>query len=310
MAVARWGNHQSRRSFGAPHSNGRRSSQQACAPECDWCQGSDTEMLAARVATLQSCALFSGLNISALTEIARASEIRPVRARRTLFEEGDQCEGLWIVAKGHARLHHTDFDGRQFVMKFCEPGEAIQLSPAVDGGTHGLGGTAQEDSVFLLIPAAVIHGAIQTNPEFAQKTINALCLILRRVNVGATTREFLDAPSRIRCALIRFAYEYGVRSAGGVRIDYRLTRQDIADCVGVTVETAIRVLSQMQHDGVLTSDDARLIEIPDFEGLQRSAGCDSCQFDCRAIFNRVDHRSAPASQSAASSPVFRKARPQ
>jgi CRP/FNR family cyclic AMP-dependent transcriptional regulator len=256
----------------------------AGCPPCVWCRGSGSEILATCVETLAATGLFTGVDCAAVTEIAGACEIVRVEARRTLFEEGEQCEGLWILAKGRLRLYHVDPEGRQFVMKFFKPGEAVQLSAALDGGSHGLSCAALEDSVLVLIPGALLQATLQTQLAFARNAVEGLCSILRRVNVGATTREFFDASSRVRCALVQFAHQYGVPTDnGGRRVNYRLTRQDIADYVGVTIETAIRILSQMQRDGVLTSE-AKLLEIPDFSGFTKATGCADCQFDCRSIF--------------------------
>ena len=261
----------------------RRRTARSCCKPCVWCSASNSEVLAARVKTLQATGLFTGVDPRAVTEIASQCAIVPVDAHHTLFEEGDQCVGLWILAKGRMRLYHVDPDGRQLVLKFFKAGEAVQLSAAIDGGSHGLTGTTLEHSILMFVPGPVLRETMQSQPAFARNVVDALCLMLRRVNVGATTREFLDAASRIRCALMQFAYLYGVPSRDGILIDYRLTRQDIADYVGVTTETAIRAVSQMQREGSVATQSAK-IEIRDVANFARAAGCATCQFDCRAVF--------------------------
>lgn len=260
----------------------RRTARSSCK-RCVWCSVSTAEVLAAQVTTLQDTRLFVGVDPRAVTEVASECAIVPVDAHHTLFEEGGQCVGLWILAKGRMRLFHADPDGRQLVLKFCKAGEAVQLSAAIDGGSHGLTGTTLEHSILMLVPGRVLRETMQSQPAFARNVVDALCLMLRRVNVGATTREFLNTASRIRCALMQFAYLYGVPSRDGVSIDYRLTRQDIADYVGVTIETAIRAVSQMQREGSVATHSA-MIEIRDVATFAEAAGCGSCQFDCRAVF--------------------------
>lgn len=255
----------------------------AKCPPCVWCSGSQTEILAACVDTLQATGLFAGLAQPVIAKIARECEVIRVEARRTLFEEGEPCDGLWILAQGRVRMYHVDPGGRQFIMAFRNAGSALLLAPALDGGAFSLSADVLDDSLLLLLPAAVLQEALQSQPLFARNIVSTLCLMLRRRNVAATTREFFDAASRVRCALVQFAYQYGVTSETRRRVNYRLTRQDIADYVGVTVETAIRVLSQMQHDGVLTSG-SKLIEISDFAGFTKANGCAVCQFACQSIF--------------------------
>ena len=76
------------------------------------------------------------------------------------------------------------------------------------------------------------------------------------------------------------ADQYGVRTGdGGVSIDYRLTRQDIADRSGVTLETSIRVLSDLQRRGLVRTR-AQCIEILEVERLRTLGECGECELDC------------------------------
>jgi len=92
-----------------------------------------------------------------------------------------------------------------------------------------------------------------------------------------------DARRRVYCAILRLAQQFGVRTgSGSIRIDYRLTRRDVADVSGVTLETAIRVLSDLQHRGIVRTE-SQFIEILDLEGLEHPSACADCQLSCGMV---------------------------
>jgi hypothetical protein len=117
----------------------------------------------------------------------------------------------------------------------------------------------------------------------ARNIIDQLCIELRQLDIATAVATLKDARRRVYCAILRLAQQFGIRTASGsLRIDYRLTRRDVADVSGVTLETAIRVLSDLQHRGIVRTE-SQLIEILDIEGLEHPSACADCQLSCGMI---------------------------
>jgi CRP-like cAMP-binding protein len=114
--------------------------------------------------------------------------------------------------------------------------------------------------------------------------IALLCREVRQRDIVTAIGSLKDARGRIACCLLQLAREFGVREGQTIRIAYRLTRQDIADRAGVTIETAIRVLSEYQQQGIIRTQ-SQIIEILDVPRLQEPPQCGECQFDC-SVFAR------------------------
>ena len=72
--------------------------------------------------------------------------------------------------------------------------------------------------------------------------------------------------ARIAALLLKLSNKVGVKTDKGVLIDMRLTKQDVADMVGTTVETSIRTFSKFKKQGLLTDSNGKII-IKDREGL-------------------------------------------
>ncbi len=234
---------------------------------------------AALVAVLERCPLLAGLATREVAEIASLCRFHAVSAQTDVFVEGQRCDGLWVLANGRVRLYHSAADGRQHVVSFRGPSSALELGPALDRRTYTATATALEDCVLVFVPRPVISQLAQNYPVTVRNTIDQLCLELRQRDIATAVATLKDARGRIGCALLQLARQYGVDTPQGLRIGFRLTRQDIADRSGVTIETAIRVLSDLQRQGILRTH-AQMIEILDMERLQDPTNCGECQFDC------------------------------
>jgi len=234
---------------------------------------------AALVAVLERCPLLAGLETWEVAEIAALCRFHAFAAQTDLFVEGQRCDGLWVLATGRVRLYHSAADGRQHVVSFRAPSSALELGPALDRRSYTATATALEDCMLVFVPRAVISHLAQNSPVTIRNTIDQLCLELRQRDIATAVATLKDARGRIGCALLQLARQYGVDTPHGLRIGFRLTRQDIADRSGVTIETAIRVLSDLQRQGILRTH-AQMIEILDMERLQDPTNCGECQFDC------------------------------
>jgi CRP/FNR family transcriptional regulator len=116
--------------------------------------------------------------------------------------------------------------------------------------------------------------------------VDQLCIELRQRDISNAIAALRDARGRICCALLQLLREYGTTVNGAHRIDYRLTRQDIADRSGVTLETAIRVLSEFQRRGIIRTQ-SQVIDILNLPMLKQIAECRDCQFDCSVFASPV-----------------------
>ena len=231
------------------------------------------------VAVLERCPLLSGLSRADVSAIADLCRFQPFMAQTDIFVEGQPCDGLWVLAAGRVRLYHSAADGRQHVVSFRGPSSSLELGPALDGRSYTATATALDDCMLVFVPRPVLSQLARHYPVTIRNTIDQLCLELRQRDIATAVATLKDARGRIGCALLQLARQYGLRTAHGLRIGFRLTRQDIADRSGVTIETAIRVLSDLQRQGIVRTQ-AQMIEILDMARLQDPTNCGECQFDC------------------------------
>ncbi|MBA4180214.1 MAG: hypothetical protein C0506_06445 [Anaerolinea sp.] len=231
------------------------------------------------VTALGQCPLLTGLAREEIEGILARSTVQHFPAQRRVFEEGGRSRGAWVVTAGRVRLHHLMADGRQHVGGFRSPGSVLELTSALDGRPYMSTATALESSEMVLVPRALVSELARNYPITVRNAIEQLCLEVRQRDITTAIASLKDARGRIGCTLLWLATQFGVDDGKTTRIDYRLTRQDIADRSGVTIETAIRVMSDLQRRGIIRTH-SQIIEILDIEKMRDPARCEECQFDC------------------------------
>ncbi|MCK9519365.1 MAG: Crp/Fnr family transcriptional regulator [Dehalococcoidia bacterium] len=228
---------------------------------------------------LHRCVLTAGLDEAHIERIARASRMYSFSAQSEVFEEGEPSKGLWILGRGRLRLVHVMADGRQQVVGFKGPDMPVELTSVLDGRPYTATAVVQDDAVLVFLPRPVLLSVVRRYPVTLHNAIDQVCLEMRQRDIASAVTTLKDSRGRIACGLLHLMRQFGTQDENGVRIGYRLTRQDIADRAGVTLETAIRVISEYQREGIVRTK-SQIIEIVDMRRLMAYAGCDDCQFDC------------------------------
>ena len=240
---------------------------------------------------LSTCPLLFGVVYEDLDAIAALCTTATFQSQEQIFAEGEPCRGLWILAEGRVRLFHADAEGRQHVVSFRGPTAALDLAPALDSRPHSASAVALEVCSLVFVPRATLVALGREYPVTIRNVVDQLCVELRQRDIATAVASLRDARGRVCCTLVQLARQYGMRTSDGLRIDYRLTRQDVADRAGVTLETAIRVLSDLQRRNIIRTQ-AQVIDIIDLRGLQRCSDCEDCEMDC-SVFSKPQPRSVP-----------------
>ena len=88
------------------------------------------------VSALKQISFLSGLDDSTLDRIRHSVNQRRFDAGQAIFLEGEPCQAVYLVRKGLIRTRRSSLEGREQVLNYRGPGEALNLVSAVDGGTN------------------------------------------------------------------------------------------------------------------------------------------------------------------------------
>lgn len=177
-----------------------------------------------------------------------------------IFREGDPTEYFHIVKEGTVKCVKSTPEGKECTLKMLMPGDLFCCDAAAfDGSSHP--GTAQPmgDVSILRMSKKAYFDMLRRSPDAAIEVIKYLGNRLNEAQEKTKVLAFDRADQRLASLLVDLAARNGIKDPQGIRLTVRLTRQDMANMVGITTETAIRIMSRFKRDRLVSGTANRLI---------------------------------------------------
>jgi CRP/FNR family transcriptional regulator, nitrogen oxide reductase regulator len=224
-------------------------------------------------AALRDLPFFAGLDAAAVAEVVRAGQARRLPEGATLFEQGAEARGVYLLLQGRLKAVQTGADGQQVIVRFLGPGEpAGVLGMLGPGQRYPASAVAVVDSVVLSWEGMALQELVRRHPGIALNTMRAMGGRMQEVHARLGEMAGERVERRLAHALLRLVRQAGRREEdGAVRIDFPVSRQDVAEMAGTTLHTASRVLSGWEQAGVLGTGGRRRIVVRDPHALVRIA---------------------------------------
>jgi CRP/FNR family transcriptional regulator, cyclic AMP receptor protein len=219
---------------------------------------------------LANTPLFAALDDDAAAALRSCMNVVKVGRGRTLFNEGDPGDRLYVVTSGKIKLGRTAADGRENLLAILGPGEMFGELSLFDPGPRTATATAVTDTSVLGLGHDELEPWLTGRPEVAAQLLGALAQRLRRTNEAMADLVFSDVPGRVAKALLDLARRFGVQSEDGLHVTHDLTQEELAQLVGASRETVNKALADFASRGFLRLE-ARAVVILDIERLSRRA---------------------------------------
>jgi CRP/FNR family transcriptional regulator, nitrogen fixation regulation protein len=180
-----------------------------------------------------------------------------------LFAEGDAAEYFYKIVSGTVRTSKLLSDGRRQVEAFLLPGDIFGIE---HGRDHRFTAEAVEDVVAMAFKRSRFTSLVHDDPAFGDQLMSSMIKSLDRAHDHMLLLGRKTAQEKIATFLLDMA----TRLSKGDRFDLPMQRTDIADHLGLTIETVSRTLTQMVRDGLIKLGAAgRTIMLTDKAGLQQ-----------------------------------------
>ena len=212
-------------------------------------------------------------------ELARLEQIkyyRSYQAGQTIVWSGDRMDFVASVVSGIATLTQTMEDGRRQMVGLLLPSDFVGR-PGRPSAAYDV--TATTDLVMCCFRKKPFEDLMAKTPHVAQRlleiTLDELdaarewMLLLGR----KTAREKIAS---LLAIIARRDASLNLRTAkGALTFDLPLTREEMADYLGLTLETVSRQMSALKRDGTIGLEGKRHVIVPDFDALVEQTGDDS-----------------------------------
>lgn len=215
---------------------------------------------------LAGAPLFSGLPGGDLDELARIVAEKRFGKGETIFHEGEEGAGFYVVITGMVRVFKLSYEGKEQILHVFGPGEPIGEVPVFAGQSFPANAQALMDSTLLFISRADFIDLIKRHPTLALNMLALLSKRLRRFTRLVEDLSLKEVPARLAAYLL--SLDEGSDSPGRVRLE--ITKGHLAALLGTIPETLSRILSKMGRKGLIETEGP-FITILDPDGLEELA---------------------------------------
>jgi CRP-like cAMP-binding protein len=184
---------------------------------------------------------------------------------------GESATRLSIIAAGMVKLIRPTASGQDVLLDIIGPGEYFGSLADLGDATYQEDATAHTDCCILFTTAEEFRRLLLAYPN---ATLATLELVAARLRLAQESIEHISAhpvEQRVAATLLHFARRIGRQDGEVILIDMPLSRQDLADMTGATVETVSRIMSEFRRAGMIESG-RRWTAIHDHEALANLAG--------------------------------------
>ena len=187
--------------------------------------------------------VFKHVPLGMLPEIERKMVERKYAKGESIFLEGDPAENVWFVKDGHAKaLVHTA-TGRDLALCMMGPHSLFGTCCCFGGGEYPCHTVAETDLTVVSFPMREFLDLMGRFPEMAKAVVMELSKRLRQ-SKDMHTFDQESVEKRILHVLANLVSEFGNTIP--------LTRREIAEMTGTTVETCIRTFSALEKEGLVS----------------------------------------------------------
>jgi CRP-like cAMP-binding protein len=220
---------------------------------------------------LRAASLYRGLAEEDRRRLADVSLVKAWDKGETVFSEGDPSDFLLTVLEGRVKVVKLQPSGKEVILEIFGPGDPLGTVVAYEGRPFPASAIAVERTTCLLVRRAPFFALLEQHPSLVRGLLSAFTR--RIVELAQRIPEVAGARVETRFAhlFLKLADRVGQPRGETTFIPMVLSRQELADLTGTTIETCIRLMSRWGKEGVVEtqSDGFLVVDRRGLEALTR-----------------------------------------
>lgn len=201
--------------------------------------------------TVKKDGFFCGLNPNIVQKIIQNKKIKEYKKGEILFIAGQKAEGIYCIQSGKVKKVIKDPNGKDAIINIKGHGDLVGHYHLFNGENFIASAIALEDTTVCLIEDDFMMDMIQKEPSLAIHFIKHLSEELNSFDFKISSLVSKNVKSRLADLLIQMSTTYGTQQHKGIRLDVRLTREEIASLIGTANETVTRFITEFKECGII-----------------------------------------------------------
>ncbi len=208
---------------------------------------------------LKKSEIFSSLKDEELEKIGALFESIKYKNNETIFIEGDPSDKFYLVAEGSVKILKHSMMGKDIILEVISPGDIFGGVAVLDKKPFPATAQAMEQTTVIRISRQNLLRIMEEYPILKLEIVKYFSDKLRDAHEMLKNIATERVEKRIAALLLKLSEKVGIEEGDYRKIDFPLTRQEIAEMVGTTVETCIRTMSKFQKKGMIKSSNSRIL---------------------------------------------------
>jgi CRP/FNR family transcriptional regulator len=206
------------------------------------------------VEALRTASLYRGLSEDDRLRLAEVALVKSWDKGEVVFSEGDPSDFLLTVLAGRVKVVKMQPSGKEVILEIFGPGDPVGAVVAYEGRPFPASAIALDRTTCLLVRRAPFFALLENHPSLVRGLLSTFTR--RIVELAQRIPEVAGARVETRFAhlFLKLADRVGRPRGGAVFIPMVLTRQELADLTGTTIETCIRLMSRWGKEGIVETD--------------------------------------------------------
>ncbi|MGV8939647.1 MAG: Crp/Fnr family transcriptional regulator [Allorhizobium sp.] len=219
---------------------------------------------------VRSLSLFDKTSDADLDKLLASAVSRRVPQGESVFEQGAPATHFYLLLHGRLKVMQVTADGQQIIVRMVHPGDLFGFAKALQRVDYPGTAIAAAESVVLVWVTDMWPVFVEQNPALAIGAMQTIGQRLEEAHTRIREMSTEEVERRVAHTVLRLIKQAGKKEETGIRIDFQISRQDIAEMTGTTLHTVSRILSAWEAKGLVEGGRQKLLVL-DPAGLSKLA---------------------------------------
>ena len=208
------------------------------------------------------------LNKDELIKISECKTSKTIKKGETIFEEGENVNGIFCVKDGICKLTKLSPNGKDQIVKLVAKGELLGQRSMISEEPANLSAVALEDMQVCFIPKNEILGFFDKNNQFSMNVMKTICGDLKLADDHMVNMAQKSVKERLAETLVYLHETFGINTDKTLKV--QLSRDELASMIGTATESCIRLLSDFNKLGLIELVGKKIV-LKDINKLKKIA---------------------------------------
>jgi CRP/FNR family transcriptional regulator, dissimilatory nitrate respiration regulator len=207
---------------------------------------------------LRKIYLFSGVSDADLEVLAQMAVSRAFPRQDTIFREGREAQGFYLLISGYVKLVKSSPDGKEYILRLVGPAESFAEAAVFGEAPYPATAMALEDCRTLFFPKAAFLRHLAASPHLARNMLATLSRLNLHLTRQLEDLSLKEVSARLARYLLERCQETHGRIDSGLTFELPTTKTHLAAYLGTISETLSRTLSRLKGEGVIEVDKGKI----------------------------------------------------